>query len=109
MAAGRCLQALLDNRQTDFSADAQKMVERVANRAAEPAIAALPARAAETPRTYPTGTADPRRSAQDFAKLDSAGRRAVMRRLAEDRPEPSACRTPAKRSIRRATMPILPF
>lgn len=86
--SGPVLQALLDNRQTEFSADAQKLVERgVANAAktaaekpVEPDMAA-PARPA-----YPTGTADPRRSAQDFANLDSAGRRAVMRRLAEDRP-----------------------
>jgi hypothetical protein len=83
---GAVLQALLDNRQTDFSADAQKMVERKAARAKEPTPTAKPAGVTETPRTYPTGTADPRRSAQDFAKLDSAGRRAVMRRLAEDRP-----------------------
>ncbi len=86
--SGPVLQALLDNRQTEFSADAQKLVERgVANAAKtaaekpeEPDIAA-PARPA-----YPSGSADPRRSAQDFANLDSAGRRAVMRRLAEDRP-----------------------
>ncbi len=86
---GAVLQALLDNRQTDFSADAQKMVERQAAnaaKAAEPAPLAEAPRPAETPRTYPAGSADPRRSAQDFAKLDSAGRRAVMRRLAEDRP-----------------------
>jgi hypothetical protein len=83
---GAVLQALLDNRQTDFSDDAQKMVERKVAKAAEPAPIAEAPRPAETPRTYPTGTADPRRSAQDFAKLDSAGRRAVMRRLAEDRP-----------------------
>ncbi|MFN3224985.1 MAG: DUF2336 domain-containing protein [Hyphomicrobiales bacterium] len=83
---GAVLQALLDNRQTDFSDDAQKMVEGKVAKAAEPAPIAEAPRAAETPRTYPTGTTDPRRSAQDFAKLDSAGRRAVMRRLAEDRP-----------------------
>ncbi|MEQ8656196.1 MAG: hypothetical protein RIC24_02660 [Hyphomicrobiales bacterium] len=82
--SGPVLQALLDNRQTDFSADAQKLVERGVAEAAKPAtapVAVAPARPA-----YPMGNADPRRSAQDFANLDSAGRRAVMRRLAEDSP-----------------------
>lgn len=82
--SGPVLQALLDNRQTDFSTDAQRLVERGVADAAKPTAerdVPAPARPA-----YPTGTADPRRSAQDFANLDSAGRRAVMRRLAEDRP-----------------------
>ncbi|MFN3171547.1 MAG: DUF2336 domain-containing protein [Hyphomicrobiales bacterium] len=85
--SGPVLQALLDNRQTEFSADAQRLVERGVADAAKPT--AEPEVAAPAPPSrlaYPTGTADPRRSAQDFATLDSAGRRAVMRRLAEDRP-----------------------
>lgn len=82
--SGPVLQALLDNRQTEFSADAQRLVERGVADAAKPT--AEPEVAAPARPGYPTGTADPRRSAQDFATLDSAGRRAVMRRLAEDRP-----------------------
>lgn len=81
--SGPVLQALLENRQTDFSDDAQRLVE---NKAARAARAAEPEPLVEPQRTYPAGSADPRRSAQDFARLDSAGRRAIMRRLAEDRP-----------------------
>ena len=85
--SGPVLQALLENRQTDFSADAQKLVERrmASIEPPEPEMPALPAQPSVR-HSHPSGSADPRRSARDFASLDSAGRRAVMRRLAEDQP-----------------------
>lgn len=78
------LKALLENRQSDFSHDTQKVVER---RAASLDGADKPA---NDPLSHlmdkPANAQSPQRSAQDFATMDSAGRRAVLRRLAEDAP-----------------------
>jgi hypothetical protein len=79
------LKALLENRQSDFTRETAKMVEH--------SVAGLSAANAKdhqqaahlTPKSKAHG--NPQRSAQSFADMDSAGRRAVLRRLAEDAPK----------------------
>lgn len=85
--SGPVLKALLANHQTEFSNGTKQLVEAMA-----PAANAY--RPLQTPESNPLPapvsrsvvSSDPKRVAQDFASLDGAGRRAVMRRLAEDTP-----------------------
>ena len=85
--SGQVLKALLVNRRTEFSNSSKQLVEAMVPEAG----------ADETTRPHPDNplaaaaaqsvdSSDPRRIAKNFASLDAAGRRAVMRRLAEDAP-----------------------
>lgn len=75
------LKALLANPVTDLDAKARKAIE--GTKAAAPGgLETLEPQASRTDGT----AADPRKSASEFANLDAAARRAVVRRLAEDGP-----------------------
>lgn len=76
------LKALLANRLTDLDAKARKAIEGTAE-----TTAADTERLESRPSRTDGSGADPRKSAGDFAKLDAAARRAVVRRLAEDGPK----------------------
>lgn len=76
------LKALLGNRLTDLDAKARKALEGNAN-VAPTGLEKLESKPSRTDGS----AADPKRSASDFAQLDGAARRAVVRRLAEDGPK----------------------
>lgn len=75
------LKALLTNRLADIDAKARKAIEGNAE-ATSHGLDQLES----TPSLTDGSAADPKRSAGDFAQLDGAARRAVVRRLAEDGP-----------------------
>lgn len=76
------LKALLSNRLTDLDAKARKAIQGEGE-AAPTGLEHLENR----PSLTDGSAADPKKSADDFAQLDPAARRAVMRRLAEDGPK----------------------
>lgn len=76
------LKALLSNRLTNLDAKARKAIEGTGE-SSTTGLEILEAKASRTDGS----AADPRQTASDFAKLDGAARRAVVRRLAEDGPK----------------------
>lgn len=76
------MKALLANQRTDLDAKARKAIEGNAE---------TPSTGLEILESRPSITdgsaADPKKSASEFAQLDAAARRAVVRRLAEDGPK----------------------
>ncbi|MFK7793272.1 MAG: hypothetical protein AB8B88_11460 [Devosiaceae bacterium] len=82
----KVLQALLENRRSNFSHDTQKIVERGISSVAPPAQASAASGGLGDLVQDRKPGADPKRSAQEFASMDAAARRAVMHRLADDTP-----------------------
>jgi hypothetical protein len=76
------LKALLVNPSTDLDAKARKAIENT-NHAETDGLETVEL----SPSRRDGPAADPRKTASDFANLDAAARRAVVRRLAEDGPK----------------------
>ena len=101
------LKALLANRQSDLDttsrAAAAAFVRHEDEQARPQASASQPitpqASTLQTGNVQTGAPANPRTSAQDFAKLDTAARRAVLRRLAEDGTPGSTALQSARRNL----------